>query len=74
MFALRSLAGAEVLERLTQHRFWTTLDYVQLLVFQTTGFIAPNMRAYQLCEKGNKNYIERRFPEDKARAVSTPKS
>ena len=55
-------------ERLTQHRFWIALDYFQFHVFQTTGFIAPSIRAYQLYEQDINGYIEDRFP-DKDRAV-----
>ena len=45
------------------------LDYGQFQVFQTTGFVAPTMRAYQLYEEDIKNYIEHHFPEHKGSAI-----
>ena len=60
--ALRSLAGTDIVAKLTQHRLWITLDYAQLHVFQTMGFTAPNIRAYQLYEHIVEVYIWNRFP------------
>ena len=51
MYSLRALAGTDIVEKLTHHRFWITLDYSQLQVLQTTGFLAPNIRAYKLYEE-----------------------
>ena len=69
MLALRSLASTEVVWELTQHRFWITLDYFQLHVFQTTGYTAPTIRAYQLYEHDITDNTENHFPDNKARTI-----
>ena len=62
MCSLRTLADTSAVSTPTEHRFQITLDLFQHHVLLTTGYLAPNARAYALFENKIRDYIRAHLP------------
>ena len=67
----RGLAQGELDNALTTHRFWICMDYVQCTSFMTTGYLFPNLRAYNLMEATILNYVMEHYPQGEYAAFRT---